>query len=62
MKYFVVVAHPQTGIPIPILNGRNDDDDIIALYDTEGEARAMAEGQPLCRASAYEIFEWEYVE
>ncbi len=60
MKYFVVAVSPSTnygGHPTPIMN----EDDVIALYDSEEEAALMAAQQPLCIAGGYEIIEWPYI-
>ena len=60
MKYFVVAVSPSInyrGHPTPIMN----EDDVIALYDSEKEATEMALQQPLCQAGGYEIIEWPHV-
>ncbi len=61
MKYFVVAVSSSInyrGHPAPSMN----EDDVIALYDSEEEAMAMAAQQPLCMTGGYEIVEWPYIE
>ncbi len=56
MKYFVMAINFRNH-PEPIVN----DDDNLTLFDTEKEADEMANGQPLCHAGGYEIYEWPYL-
>ncbi len=59
MKYFVVAVSSSInyrGHPAPIMN----EDDVIALYDSEKEAEEMAVQQPLCQAGGYEIIGWTH--
>lgn len=62
MKYFVIGIHPQSGRPIPIMDGSDEDlDDMVALFDTRKEAIQMASNQPICKAGGYVVEKWEHL-
>lgn len=56
---FFVMAYGYHKSPIPILGSDEDDpdNDDVAIFKTREEAREIAENQPLCMATGYEIFE-----
>lgn len=60
MSYFVVAIHPQRGIPMPIMDGSDENEEKIKLYKTFSEAKAMAEEHVLCKAGGYKIIKWEF--
>lgn len=54
MKWFVILRGP-SDLPLPM----TADDDFLALFDTEGEAKKAAEANPYGRAYGFEVFSWQ---
>ena len=61
MSYFVIAIHPSSGIPMPIMDGSDENDtDRIKLYSSHAKAEEMAKDHPLCKAGGYKIVQWPY--
>lgn len=57
-----MAIHPQTGKPIPIMDGTDENiTDNVKLFDTRKQAVEMANDQILCKAGGYEIIRWDYL-
>lgn len=53
-KYFVMIAHPSNNVPAIPMTEDNDD---IAFFDDEDDARWAGENNSMAKAFGYEIFQ-----
>ena len=60
MKYYIMVVHPGTSNPLPIMDGREDHEDEIKLFDTREEAIDLMRDHILGKC-IYNIEEWYYL-
>ena len=56
MKFFVVVR-TQKGYPLPMVEGKYEDD--VKLFDTREEAEQAGEKNLFGETFGYEIYEWQ---
>lgn len=56
MRYFVCLIHPQTGVPIPMTEG--EDDDVPMLFDSERDAEDAVKKHHAALAWGYVVIPW----